>query len=106
MPKTVLAFIVGTYVVVFPAVMLGAAVRPLPWLIGTAVFLLVVLLGLWLGFGDGRRSEFDWAGYSARRPRLDDRYHDGRGLPARPRPGRGDRSASLHVWLRKTATPR
>ncbi len=29
------------------------------------------------GFGGGRRSEFDWSGDSARRPRPDDRYAEG-----------------------------
>ena len=56
MLKTVLAFIVGTYMVVFLAVVLGTSMRVPSWLIGAAVFILVLLLGLWLALcGKERR---------------------------------------------------
>ncbi len=56
MLKTVLAFIVGAYMVVFLAVMLGTSTRVPSWLIRVAVFVLVLLLGLWLALrGEGRR---------------------------------------------------
>ena len=56
MLKTVFAFIVGAYMVVFLAVMLGTSMRVPSWLTGAAVFVLVVLLGLCLSLrGEGRR---------------------------------------------------
>ena len=55
MLKTVLAFIVGAYMVVFLAVMLQTSTRVPSWLIGVSVFVLVLLLGLWLALrGEGR----------------------------------------------------
>lgn len=56
MLKTVLGFIVVAYMVVFLGVMLGTSMRVPSWLSGVAVFVLVLLLGLWLALrGEGRR---------------------------------------------------
>ena len=55
MLKAAVAFFVGVYAIVFLALVAGLAIGLPRWLLGSAIFVMIMTPGLWLGLRLDRR---------------------------------------------------